>query len=274
MKNIIFICPHCKKELYIEGNSLQCKNRHSYDISKEGYANLLPVNKKKTKSPGDNSEMITARRNFLNKGYYGPLANKVLDTIIDLNLKSSNMHVLDIGCGEGYYSGIINKGIKNKSILTAIDISKAAIKFGSKKYKDINFAVASAYSLPIKDDSVDLAYRIFAPSSPDELNRVIKKGGYLITVTPGNRHLYQLRDIIYNEVKHLKKDEDFTVFHIKNKINLKYPIILSENDDIRNLINMTPFGWKIKHEELEKLLNHNEFYIECDFEINIYQTKN
>lgn len=47
-----------------------CSNRHSFDQARSGYVNLLPVNQKRTKQPGDNKQMVHARTQFLDAGYY------------------------------------------------------------------------------------------------------------------------------------------------------------------------------------------------------------
>jgi len=68
------ICPFCQSELLAtEHKSYACENNHNFDLSKEGYLNLLPVNQKSSKDPGDNKMMISARREFLELGHYDPL---------------------------------------------------------------------------------------------------------------------------------------------------------------------------------------------------------
>jgi len=71
-------CPFCKNTLHFDGNrSYVCENNHNFDLSKQGYLNLLPVNKKKSKSPGDDEMMVKARREFLEQGFYDPLMNEI-----------------------------------------------------------------------------------------------------------------------------------------------------------------------------------------------------
>ncbi len=57
------ICPLCQLPLIKEQiNNKQgrwyCDNNHSFDIAKQGYTNLLPVQNKKSRSPGDDAEMV------------------------------------------------------------------------------------------------------------------------------------------------------------------------------------------------------------------------
>ncbi len=268
----LFICPNCQNILEIKDRSYICKNRHCFDKAKEGYVNLLPINSKKSKDPGDNSKMTLARRSFLESNKYKPLADRITGLIEDLLKDIPNANIFDLGCGEGYYTGLLAKKIEKSYNISALDISKVAIRYGSKRYKDVNFCVASAFEMPVAHNSVDLLYRIYAPSSETELNRVIKKGGYLITVTPGDRHLYQLREIIYKDVLNLStKDDESDTFKLVNSENLHYNMNITDVKTVENLLDMTPFGWKITEEINKKLLSQSEWNIECDFKIAIYK---
>lgn len=265
-----FICPKCGEDLLLNNKSFICKNKHCYDKAKEGYVNLLPINSKKSKEPGDNAKMMMARREFLQTDFYKPLANKI-SFIIKNQLHNKKSNILDLGCGEGYYTGLISKELKN-STFSALDISKIAVKYASKQYKNINFCVASAFKMPIKDNSIDLLYRIYAPSLESELQRVIKKNGYLLTVTPGDRHLYQLREVIYEKVLNLstKEDESKTLIKI-NSENLKFNINIKDPKVLQTLLDMTPFSWKITNDIHTKLFSNTEWNIECDFKISLYK---
>lgn len=269
---INYICPVCKGVLSRSNNSYRCKKNHCFDVAKEGYINLLPIKSKKSKDPGDNNKMIMARRSFLESHNYRPLAINLSDKIKELLKDKKTASILDLGCGEGYYSGIIVDNLPGTYSIAGLDISKVAVKYGSKRYKNINFCVASAFELPIKDNSVDLLYRIYAPSSEKELNRVIKKGGYLVTVTPGDRHLYQLREIIYKEVLNLstKEDESKSFKNILSD-NLHYNMAITDKNVVQDLLDMTPFGWKISKNSHEKLLIGADWNIECDFKIDVFK---
>jgi 23S rRNA (guanine745-N1)-methyltransferase len=265
-----FICPLCKNTLEKQKESLICKNKHCFDLAKEGYVNLLPVNAKKSKDPGDNSKMMSARRAFLESHRYEPLAAKLAE-IVNRISSDKKATILDLGCGEGYYTGYIKKF--NKTIrMLGLDISKVAVRSASKRYKDVKFCVASAFELPIADKELDIILRIYAPSSDSELQRVIKDGGYLITVTPGERHLYQLRDIIYQEVhKHSEENKRIENFKLMEKIKLNYILNIHDVEAVKNLLDMTPFGWKISENNKEALFKMDHWEIDCDFNIEIYK---
>ena len=93
-----YSCPLCHAPLARRDNSFICPQRHQFDLAKEGYVNLLPVQFKRSRDPGDSAEMMQARREFLDAGHYQPLREAVsayLHTFAPTDL-------LDIGCGEGY----------------------------------------------------------------------------------------------------------------------------------------------------------------------------
>ena len=264
-----FICPKCKAKLELQNRSLVCNNSHCFDLAKEGYVNLLMVNSKKSKNPGDNARMMMARRAFFESSHYEPLAEN-LSKLVNKLCNNNELSILDLGCGEGYYSGYIKNHNETLDMI-GLDISKVAIRYASKRYKDINFCVASAYNLPFEDGTFDILLRVYAPSSVTELQRVIKENGFLITVTPGERHLYQLRDIIYTDVqKHSDESKIIQNFKLVDKVKLKYSLNINELETIKNLLEMTPFGWKISEVDKEKLYSKGNWEINCDFNITIY----
>lgn len=268
----LFICPLCQTNLSQTSNSQICANNHHFDIAKEGYLNLLPVNAKNSKNPGDNKAMMMARRAFLDSDGYLPLAKQLSALITQLLSSKESPTVLDLGCGEGYYTQHIANSLPESSLIHALDISKVAIRYAAKRYKKVSFCVASAYDVPLPSNSLDALVRIYAPSRESELQRLIKKGGYLITVTPAPRHLYQLRSKIYEQVnEHNSENEPPLGFTKVDQINLNYTLQITEEKVVKDLIQMTPFAWKFTTQKMQDLLNEKQWQVECDFNIEVYQ---
>jgi len=267
-----FICPLCQSNFTQTNNTQICENNHHFDIAKEGYLNLLPVNAKNSKNPGDNKEMMMARRAFLNSGGYLPLAEKLAALTNRLLAPIEAPTLLDLGCGEGYYTDYLATHLPDSTTINALDISKVAIRYAAKRYKTINFCVASAYDVPLTDDSLDAMIRIYAPSLESELQRLIKTNGYLITVTPAPRHLYELRTKIYEQVnEHISENEAPTGFSKIEQITVNYPLHITESKVLQDLIQMTPFAWKFNEQKMQALLSEKEWQIECDFNIEVYR---
>ncbi|PKF61808.1 23S rRNA (guanine(745)-N(1))-methyltransferase [Psychromonas sp. psych-6C06] len=267
-----FICPLCRSHFTQKHNTQICENNHHFDIAKEGYLNLLPVNAKNSKNPGDNKEMMMARRAFLDSGGYLPLAEKLSALISQYLAKTNAPTLLDLGCGEGYYTSHIEQVLSDSATITALDISKVAIRYAAKRYKKINFCVASAYDVPMTDKSIDALIRIYAPSLDSELQRLIKPSGFLITVTPAPRHLLELREKIYDQVNEHGSENDAPQGFTKiEQINLNYPMRINNEQILKDLIQMTPFAWKFNEQKMLSLLAEKTWQIECDFNIEIYQ---
>jgi len=271
-----FICPLCKTAFQKTNNTQICTNNHHFDIAKEGYLNLLPVNAKHSKNPGDNKTMMNARRDFLNSDGYLPLAEKVTELILSLlsslRLDDNGAQILDLGCGEGYYTNRLKDNLPKETTVNGLDISKVAIRYAAKRNKNINFCVASAYDVPLADNSLDVLLRIYAPSLDSELQRLVKIGGYLVTVTPAPRHLFELREKIYEQVnEHAQENSAPQGFTKTNQVKLNYPLHISDQKQLQDLINMTPFAWKFNPQMMADLIAEKSWCIECDFNIEIYQ---
>lgn len=268
-----YICPICQNPLlqHIPSQGYYCNNKHHFDKAKEGYLNLLPVQHKKSKEPGDSRAMMRSRRNFLEAGFYQPVA-EVLATIVDMHkLDHSPMRILDMGCGEGYYCRQIEALSKHSENLElhGIDIAKNAILAAAKKQANAHFVVASNKRLPYADHYFDLLLRIYAPSNDAEIERLLKPDGLLLLVTPGSRHLWQLKEFIYKEVK-----EHITIINLPKgfeqveKKTITFTIKPDQEQRLA-LLQMTPFAWRAKGEMKNNIQRANALEIETDFIVTL-----
>lgn len=262
----MYLCPLCQLPLTLNQRQYQCTNKHSFDLAKEGYVNLLPVQQKKSLDPGDNSEMMQARRAFLQAGWYAEVAEQAATMLSAYKPQQ----LLDLGCGEGYYSGLLQQQLAPQQ-LHGIDISKAAIRFAAKHYPKAHFAVASAYQLPFAAEQFDAIARIYAPSLLSELQRVLKVGGYLLTVTPAPAHLLQIKQALYSEVKlHSSDIAQLAGFQHMQRQQLSFTLAQLSAEDLTHLITMVPLGWKFNGETRANFINSQPM-IQCDFYFDLYQ---
>lgn len=260
-------CPICGEVLTQHKNSLLCINNHCFDYAKQGYINLLPVQQKKSLHPGDSREMLHARRNFLSKGFY----SEILDTVAVLIEKYSKnpQSYLDIGCGEGYYTAGICEKIPFKSAV-GTDIAKDAVKMCCNRTKDIDWVVATASHLPLKDNSIDVITAIFSLVVAGEYYKKLKKGGIIIEVTAGNNHLIELKREIYDNVfEQNKKQGDVSEFFTTlYQGKIEFPLSL-QGEDLKNLLTMTPHINRIKEESKNRLytLNRLDLTVDCNVRV-------
>lgn len=262
----MYLCPLCQQPLHLSFKQYQCANRHSFDVAREGYVNLLPVQHKNSKDPGDNKEMMQARRAFLQAGWYAPMACAVTNTLAKL----APTCVLDLGCGEGYYTAQLKQALPGAQIF-GVDISKAAIKFAAKANRDIQFSVASAYQLPFADHSFNAIVRIYAPSKPQELLRLLQPNGYLLTVSPGPEHLLEIKQAVYENVQlHSDDIEQIPGLTHQSRQRLQFTLNFERADDVQALIQMVPLAWKFTAGQKQQFAAALPA-IRLDFLLDVYQ---
>ncbi len=259
----IYLCPLCSAPLKLSpsANGYFCTNNHHFDLAKEGYLNLLPVQFKHSAQPGDNKPMVQARREFLEAGHYGTMAKAVATVISSCPVSC----LLDLGCGEGYYTREIEAQCPHKMVLHGVDIAKFAIAAAAKKQPHARFIVASSNRLPYPDHCFDFVLRIFAPSKGDELKRIVKPSGLLLTVTPGPRHLWQLKEFIYSDVQEHPLEGALPLgFESIESQRISYPISPTPQQRLA-LLQMTPFAWRASETVRQAIKDAGELEIETDF---------
>ncbi len=266
----MFICPICKSKLNIEGKTYLCENNHSFDIAKQGYVNLLPVNKKHSDNPGDSKDMVLSRRAFLENRYYDCFTGKLCEIVNSLFKKSQKILIADCGCGEGYYDGKLD-AINCDFELFGFDISKEAVRYAAGKYKKCNYAVGSCFNMPLLDEGFDLALNIFAPMVESEMARILKKEGYMIYAVPGKSHLMGLKEILYeNTYEKVEKHTEYDGFQFVDRISVKNKITVNGEMGV-NLFRMTPYYFKTEMGAEERILKNNGFTTEIHFDFLIYR---
>ncbi len=244
-----------------------CENNHGFDIAKEGYTNLLLAHQKNSSDPGDTKTMVASRRAFLSSGHYQPLADKLTE-MLNLHLKQA-ASVLDSGCGEGYY---LQQLLHQRSDLHlfGIDISRDAAKLASRQLKESRFAVASSFNLPVLTSSVDAILRVFAPGDDGEVTRVLKPNGVLVVVSPGPRHLFELKSLIYSKAQEHTAPDQPKGFRQLDEQQVNYPLEIVGNESVKQLLAMTPFSWKGDRAAKTKLDEAESLSTEVDFLIRVY----
>ncbi|MGL5052055.1 MAG: methyltransferase domain-containing protein [Cetobacterium sp.] len=274
----MIVCPVCSKKMQKIERKYICEGNHNFDISKFNHVNLLLSSQKNSKLPGDNKEMVLSRKNYLEKGYYKGISDAV-NEIVNKNLKGlKEVNILDIGCGEGYYTSRLKNNLDDlgvESNIIGIDISKEAIISAAKSYKKIEWIVASASSLPIEDESLDFIVCMFAKIIPEEKMRTLKKGGKLIIVSTGENHLLQLKEIVYETVRkdYYSPVEDLNIFSHLETLNVKYDKEILEKDSIENLFNMTPYRWRSPQSGVEKLFSLDKLKTTIEVNIDVFEKK-
>lgn len=263
----LLICPLCKHPLDRGERIWRCEKGHSFDVAREGYVNLLPVQHKSSRDPGDDPQMVNARRDFLHAGHYQPLRDELVRQLS----VSRPGNVLDIGCGEGYYSSALTQVA---SEVVGLDISRAAIRLAAKRYPGVTWIVGSGAMLPLQGGSVDVVCNIFTQLHVDEMFRVLKPAGRVLLVTPAPEHLFSIRQQLFESVREYDDGKFLAGFEarftVQSRQQVGFPMRL-EQPALRQLLQMTPYAWRARQERRLALEENEIFETHAAFVVTMLQ---
>ena len=246
-----FACPICQENLTLVESSLKCCNRHSFDLAKFGYINLAPQIKQ---SANYDKENFQNRQQILEAGFY----QAILEAVSDLLASSkTTTTILDIGCGEGFYSRKLQESHSEKTFY-AFDISKDSVQIAAKSEPNwaVNWFVGDLARLPIKDGSMDILLDIFSPANYGEFRRVLSKDGILIKVIPTENHLKEIRQKVQDQLT----NKDYSNQDIKNHFQEHFTILSSQTasltktittEQLQSLLSMTPLLFHVDQSKID-----------------------
>ncbi|MFR5876818.1 MAG: putative RNA methyltransferase [Eubacterium sp.] len=251
----MLICPVCKGKLNKSANALKCSDNHSFDYAKEGYVNLLLGSKNGDKR-GDSKDSARARNQFLSKDYYICLKKAIAGRMRGT--------VLDICCGEGYYDDYIGT-------LYGFDISKEMVRLAAKRNRKHNYFVANLVDIPVESNSIDTAIHLFAPFNDSEFARVLKNDGTLYSVIPGENHLFEMKQVIYDEpYKNDEKAPESRYLKLVSRTKVSEKVSINQAD-LKELFSMTPYFYHTSDMDKAKLDKVDEMDLTVEFVILEYK---
>ena len=241
------LCPVCGEKLQTEEKNWRCAAGHSFDVARQGYVNLLTVDKKHSLHPGDTREQVAARKAFLDEGYYAPIA----ETLKEILQAEQPKNLLDAGCGEGYY---MTYAAPENCECWGVDISKDAVRYAAVRNKSANWFVGTAAHLPFSDGSFDCILSMFALTAAEEYCRILKKGGLFVSVTAHPEHLLGLKSIIYPEIllKEKENRSELPGFVLERELPVFFDFYLQSSQMVQHLLSMTPHFWRIGKEGAQR----------------------
>lgn len=252
------ICPICQEPLEKINTSAVCVHHHTFDYAKQGYLNLLIT---QSKDHGDNPEMVKARTDFLNTGAYRFLRDALAQSISEENAQV----LADLGCGEGYYTSALPCAEKY-----GFDLSKDALKHASKNDPASQYTVASIFHLPLQNECCDAAVTCFAPAACEEIARILKPHGCFLFVTPGPRHLFEMKSVLY-DTPYENEMEDLAIdLQLEKDIMIEQKFLCSQ-DGLMNLFLMTPYAYRTSIAGRDKLAKAGSLELTAQFRIRTYR---
>ena len=267
----VFLCPHCRQPLTETEQGLVCPAGHAFDRARSGYVNLLPA--RGGGHHGDDRLMVRARRDFLDGGYYEPLADALSEAV--LRHAKPGVRLFDAGCGEGYYTSRIRGALDAAGLAPRVfgaDISKDALTAAGKRDRALELAVASLYELPLPDRCCDILLSVFSPLCLPEFRRILDEGGIWVQAYPLEEHLWELKSAVYDEPYRNHPDPDEQEgFALLERRELRYPMDLPDRQTIENLFMMTPYYYKTSRRDQEKLSVLTSLRTQAAFAVCVYQ---
>ncbi len=253
----LFKCPVCGEKMAMnDSGSLICDSRHCFDLSKNGYLNLLVSANKASYS----KELFEARHILCENGFYDPLIdeiNKIIYRYVE-SIDAKELTIVDAGCGEGSHLYKLSQKDRRDIAysLFGIDISKDSINIAARSQSDIIWCVADLARLPFTDESFDVILNILSPANYAEFTRIVTDLGIVIKVVPGRLYLKELRDAIYRGREGGSYSNDKVVdYFMKNlKVVSVQDVMYEFSFDkglLPHLINMTPLTWGERIDNLQ-----------------------
>lgn len=265
----MFSCPHCNSSMYISenGKSVYCTGmrKHCFDFSADGYLAM-------GQGGGDSKEAVRARKSFLSADYYLPGAEGICK-VAEKYLKPDS-YIVDAGCGEGYYT---NKFASLSEYTVGFDLSKFACSAAAKSAKasgvdNALYVTGSVFELPLADTCADMVINVFAPCTEEEYSRILKDDGHLVVVGAGENHLMGLKEALYeNTYVNTARADMPKNMTLVEKTTVEFEIEVKGSEDIANLFLMTPYYWRTKESDKEKLLALDSLKTKIEFEISVYR---
>ena len=261
------LCPICGEILARIEKQYRCGNGHSFDLARQGYVNLLPVQQKRSLNPGDTREQVLGRRAFLETGCYEPISNTLNETAKELGATGP---ILDVGCGEGDYSARLAEALDAE--LTGLDISKEAVRCAAAKYKGPQWLCGTAAHLPVETSSAGVVTSLFALTMAEEFKRVLRPDGYFFQVLAAEDHLLGLKSIIYPELKFKEKNTvpEVPGFELVKSVPIRFTFTV-EGEQVQNLLGMTPHVFRITKEGAARLAATETLTDTASAVLNVYR---
>jgi 23S rRNA (guanine745-N1)-methyltransferase len=255
-----------------------CPNAHSFDRARRGYLNLLLANRKQSAEPGDSVDMLNSRRAFLRAGFYDQMADAANAAVAGIVRDGADVHIADLGCGEGYFTARLHHALADVATASAcygVDISRPGIRMATTCSRAITWIVASLHRSPFLPRSLDVVLSMFAPIDAADVRRVVADRGALVTVTPGPDHLDALRRIIYSSVKPHPQTPALMAgdlqFEQTVSTRVRYPIVVETNEQVMNLLAMTPYYWNINRATRARIEALSRLELTVDSYVSVFR---
>lgn len=270
-------CPVCHGALALihtdSTASLVCASRHCFDVSRHGYVHLANAGYRSKYE----REMFDARRTMAANGFFSPLYDAVSQKLAEYAaIGDEPFCVLDAGCGEGSHLARIREEVSKRRpvefVGAGVDLSKAGIALAAKAHPGLLWCVGDLANAPFADRSFAVILNVLSPSNTREFARMLKAGGLVIKVVPGERYLQELRERLYVQPGNRTYSNAATIERFATSFSLldceqvAYSFRLDQQN-LAALIRMTPLTWGAEPQQLAKAYELVDREISVEFTV-------
>ena len=266
-----YLCPICQAPMSVHQASqgLYCVNKHHLDKNDQGYWIFSH-----SKKPNiDSRQVMRSKRFLLESGIFAPVVEALNQHVADA-LASSTQPIahLDFDCGEGFYLRALSATLQSLSSefsQTGVGEAENALFSAAKSHADATYIVSQLKQLPFADASFDLITLIDKPLKGKELLRVLKPGGLFVQLAPGPRHLWQVKEFLYNDLT--EKKAELTLpkqLALVTQQRVSFTLDVTPEDAI-TLLEMTPYAWRAGDKQKRQMLTGDFSKLEIDFYLTL-----
>lgn len=264
----LYRCPICSARMDLADNArFVCRERHSFDLAKQGYVNLAP----QAHMTKYDKELFSTRHHVMASGFFTPIIDYIAKAIPERLGESKEWIILDAGCGEGTHLMNLLEALDGKGIGVGIDLAKEGVLAAAKTYPGVMWNVADLANCPFRDAQFDVILNILSPANFAEFTRLLRPGGWLVKVVPEIRYLTELREIFYED--HATKDErddpemrfsEHMEDVVAERVTFSFAL---DQELLASLIRMTPLTWGASKEKIEEALQSGLASVTIDLKV-------
>ncbi|WP_347877028.1 putative RNA methyltransferase [Micromonospora sp. KC606] len=252
-------CPVCAEPLAPapDTHALRCPRRHSFDVARQGYVNLLTG---RAPHVGDTAGMVAARTDFLAAGHYDVVSAALAEAatrIVGPEPTGDGPDgqpgvgayplVVDAGAGTGRHLAAVLAALPG-AVGLALDVSKPALRRAARAHPRAAAAVADTWRrLPLADAATALLLNVFAPRNGAEFHRVLDPAGALLVVTPTGAHLAELVDALgllrVDPAKADRVTDSLAGHFAQERDEVHTARLVLTGDEVATLVGMGPSAW-------------------------------
>lgn len=132
--------------------------------------------------------------------------------------------------------------------------------------------MASSFAIPVPDGFCGCLINVFAPMAEEEFRRVVRPGGVMILAVPGERHLYGMKEILYQEpYENEHRETEYSGFSFVSRTAVREEIWVPDAGTAMDLFAMTPYYWKTGMDGGNRLRETRGFSTEIAFDFLVYR---